>query len=454
MNDTIRRVRLCKSACFALLLLCLATAAKAQTEPSVYDGHPNYVTILPEKGIGEPIQRADTIFVPIVYKVNKWDLIPSSHLDSVVGEVNRLMSDPYIKLHHVWIGGSASPEGPLAWNKILGKNRAAQLQNYLMQNTPLTDTDFVVENLEEEWLMVIDVLKTINFPNKEFIIGVILTEPDRPTRKKKIIGLDGGKTWHKLVTEVFPPLRNARLSITAWPRGPEDALPGHPIERPVVQEDFPPCIPDTVYVTLEPQAQDPGTEVPSTANLDYLRMFVKTNLCTYLLAQWNLGIEAEITPQWSVLLHANHCGWDWFGWEKVKFRTGSLRAEGRYWLPAIKKINGFFVGAHFGFDYYNVAVNGDFRYQDKNGTTPAVGGGVDLGYRRAMAWGKRTKGHWFMEFALGAGAYGNVAYDKFYNVHNGAHYSVTTGQGYFGIDNVAATIAYAFDYRIWKKARK
>lgn len=60
--------------------------------------------------------------------------------------------------------------------------------------------------------------------------------------------------------------------------------------------------------------------------------------------------------------------------------------------------------------YYNFAINGDYRYQDHNRRSPAIGGGVSVGYRLPISRNNR----WRMEFSLGAGVY-SLHYDKFHN---------------------------------------
>ena len=63
--------------------------------------------------------------------------------------------------------------------------------------------------------------------------------------------------------------------------------------------------------------------------------------------------------------------------------------------------------------YYNFAFDGDYRYQDHNRETPAIGGGVSVGYRMPISKNNR----WRVEFSLGAGVYSNH-YDKFHNTPN------------------------------------
>ena len=101
--------------------------------------------------------------------------------------------------------------------------------------------------------------------------------------------------------------------------------------------------------------------------------------------------------------------------------------------------DGLFIGAHAGFAYYNFAFGGDWRYQDHEGTSPTLGGGLTLGYRVPISKDK----NWKLEFGVGAGVY-PLYYDVFHNTHNvleGQLYETRNGT-YFGLDNVQISISY------------
>jgi hypothetical protein len=57
-------------------------------------------------------------------------------------------------------------------------------------------------------------------------------------------------------------------------------------------------------------------------------------------------------------------------------------------------------------------MNGDYRRQDHNGSSPAWGGGL------AIAYHKQLSRHWFFEASAGGGVY-RLHYDKYENYKNG-----------------------------------
>lgn len=176
-------------------------------------------------------------------------------------------------------------------------------------------------------------------------------------------------------------------------------------------------------------------ETPSEWNR---RLHVKTNLVGLGLAIANVSVEVDLGKHWSFALPVNYSAWDYMK-PTTKFRTFSMYPEGRFWVS--KRNNGFFVGAHFGFAYYNYALNGDYRFQDHDGKTPALGGGLSIGYRLPISKNKK----WNVEFAIGAGAY-TRKYDRFYNVTDGRLVD-TTNKMYLGIDNAAINFSYSFDLK-------
>lgn len=168
------------------------------------------------------------------------------------------------------------------------------------------------------------------------------------------------------------------------------------------------------------------------------QLHIKTNVVGLGLAIANLSFEVDLARHWSFALPINYSAWDYFK-PTTKFRTLSIYPEGRFWISQFNR--GFFVGAHFGMAYYNYALDGIYRYQDHDGKSPSLGGGLSVGYRLPLSQNKR----WNIEFAVGAGVYSRH-YDTFYNVKEGKLYD-TTRKIYWGLDNVAINLSYSFDLK-------
>ena len=203
---------------FILLLLAIPTLLMGQEHTTCSAAtYPDYIIFIDESNEDSVFDINNAELIPIIYRVNKYTLIENAALDSVVATLRRVQNDPHTSLRRVWVGGSASPEGPLWWNKQLGDYRSAALANYLIRKEVVADSLITVFNLEEDWYNTEKHLRSHPFLNGERVLQIIENEPDRVRRKQLIRQIDGGVTWHRLITEVFPPLRNARLIIECTP---------------------------------------------------------------------------------------------------------------------------------------------------------------------------------------------------------------------------------------------
>lgn len=165
---------------------------------------------------------------------------------------------------------------------------------------------------------------------------------------------------------------------------------------------------------------------------------LKTNAPAWLMLWANVIPEFDISDHVSVQIPIYYSGLDYFK-RNIKFRTFSVIPEVRFWTRDIN--HGFFTNLHIGFGWYNVAWGTSRRWQDHAGHSPAVGGGIGVGYRFNFCSDKR----WIMEAGIGAGAY-YLDYDIFENKHNG----LITGRHrrtLFCIDQAFLTIGYTFDYK-------
>ena len=141
------------------------------------------------------------------------------------------------------------------------------------------------------------------------------------------------------------------------------------------------------------------------------KLYIKTNALGWGLLITNLSLEVDLARHWTFALPVYFSGWDYFS-PTVKFRTLSFQPEVRYHF---NETDGWFVGAHFGLTYFNLAVDGEYRLQDRDGDTPAIGGGVY-----------------------------DVHYDRFRNISNGFLVD-TKDKLYIGPDQASVTISYSFN---------
>ncbi|MDE5975852.1 MAG: DUF3575 domain-containing protein, partial [Muribaculaceae bacterium] len=241
--------------------------------------------------------------------------------------------------------------------------------------------------------------------------------------------LEKGHVWRWLSQEIFPSLRSTDVKAIPATRREEapDSVP--PVEVEEITEE----------IILTPSAETPEHNAePSAAILteDWQRGFyVKTNLPAWLALWTNVGFEVDLAPHWSLSLPVYYSGFDYFK-STLKFRTFAIQPELRWWPQA--RNHGFFGGVHFGMAYYNVALDGQFRYQDHDGRTPALGGGIALGWRFRL----NSDPNLTMEASIGGGIY-HLDYDMFLNRQDGLLYG-RRSRTFYGIDQAALSLTYRF----------
>ena len=404
------------------LMISYIASAQNRTDSTLsigYNWYPKHVTFLPNDKIDSVFVYANTELVPVIYTVNKYDLKPNNQLQEISSLINKVLQDYRVQLAYVWIGGSASPEGPVAWNKKLGDYRSQALANYLLNNTTLPMDKIRVVNLEEDWYSVTRKLETIDFINKDQILNIIHTEPDWNKRKNKIKAIDHGKTWHRLIHDLFPPFRNARLVIVC------SAQQIREFEDYIIPAEYEYKRPAMQYLELK----------PTTKPTDTRFIAIKTNALFLATLTANLGIEMELGKKWSLDIPVWYSPYNITSTRYI--RLLATQPEVRFWTK--KAGQGNFLGLHSHIIGYNIAINDNGRYQDPN--RAAWGFGLSYGYALHFDKSKR----WGLEFNLGAG-FVNYKFDEYRNWNNGPLYR--SGSGYYwGITRAGISFSYNWYFK-------
>ena len=406
-----------------LTILCgiaLCGNARNNNVPQeAYEWYPKYVTFLPEEKLDSVLAYADTDIVPIVFKVNEIEFEVNPQLVEITDLINNILKDDRVNLAYVWIGGSASPDGPLKPNIRLGENRAKALHGYITRHTSLPADMIKVENLGEDWESIIKKILRSDISCKDKVLEIIRTEQDLDVREAKLKALKGCNAWEELRDNIFPAYRNARMVIVCHA---EDIKVPEP--EPVVEPE-----PEPVVVTEpEPEPEpEPVVEIPV---LETRFLAVKTNLLIGAATVANLGFEAELGRKWSIDFPVYYSPYNITPTRKI--RVLAIQPELRRWLS--KAGEGHFFGVHGTLGGYNIAINDHGRYQDPD--SPAWGFGLGYGYALNFGLDKR----WGLEFNLGVG-FVNYKYDVYYNRENGQKFD--SGQGWWwGPTRAGITLTY------------
>lgn len=340
------------------------------------------------------------------------------------------------------ICGFSSPDGPEAFNARLASDRANAIRLFFQSKYNLPSSIFEMSSVAEDWDMTRSLVSASSIASRDDVLSIIDNTPDGSIREKRLRAFDGGRSWCVLARDIFPRVRRAEMTVR-YIGGELHATLSDEVtniekagpEPEIFPEPMPVAEPESVQVVVS----EPADTIAVEALPEWQRhAYVKTNLPAWFLLWINAAGEYDIAPHWSVNLSLYYSGFDYFRHTR-KYRTFAIMPELRWWPN--RNNQGFFLAPHFGMAWYNVAFEGKYRYQDSDGKTPALGGGVNAGFRFNVSRNKR----WRMELSVGFGIY-HLDYDMFLNVRDGL-LAGRRQRTFYGIDNAALSICYMFDVK-------
>lgn len=149
------------------------------------------------------------------FKVSKWDLLPefrnnAETLARILDMVKRIEADTLSSVARIRIIGLASPEGPLALNEKLSRNRARVLKEYLVNNgVTLPDSTYELVAGGEAWADLRDVISESDLPGRDELLRIVDETKDPNRREALIRKHNGGKSFDYLRQHVFADQRNS-----------------------------------------------------------------------------------------------------------------------------------------------------------------------------------------------------------------------------------------------------
>ena len=340
---------------------------------------------------------------------------------------------------YVEINSGASPEGDAAGNKLLSDRRTDALASYIIRHAGLSEKQIKRHSEGVAWK---DLYKAVNYDNSTPYRNEVLRilQDTTSDRTKKLKSLHSGEAYGYMLANIFPRLRFSTLTLFS---NREENLP-YPDETPTGRrtllaadlKNYSKAAFANLADYTAPISTPPHKLSDNQANNYNHKLYVKTNAIGLGMLVLNAAVEYDFSDLFSFHLPVYYSGANYFS-RRTKFRILGTQPELRIWPTENRR---FFAGVHFGVASYNFAIkSGGYRIQDHNGNTPALGGGVSVGYRMPFCRNK----HFLLEFSIGAGAY-RAYYDKFNNSGSGAYHS-TVRETYIGIDNAAVSFTYMFN---------
>lgn len=371
----------------------------------------------------------------IRYRVAKAYIDPSymNNADSlahIVEWIESVQRDTSVEIVSVEFCGAVSPEGSVRFNRWLSNARLETLERYVRSRIDIPEEIIVRNDHYIAWGELYDMVEKSDYENKDEILAIISSENRSEgevldSRIGDLKRMDNGVTWRRLFRDYFIHMRNAYTVLVTKKRVENVEYMPASESMSVRPMGFP-----GPEIETEPQSL---LTTASNVLPEKRYLYVKTNVTGLALLQANIGVEFDMGRYLSFYLPISYSALDYFS-PTTKFRQFALQPELRVW--PLKNQDKLFIGAHLGFAYYNYAFNGDYRYQDRDGKHPTLGGGLSLGYRLPISRNK----DWKLEFALGVGVY-PLDYDLFVNEVNGPLFD-SRKKTYIGLDNVLIGISY------------
>lgn len=368
----------------------------------------------------------------------------TDRISELISFLRQVQTDKTVNIVNVSFCGAASPEGSYQLNRMLARKRMESLEKFVRSKVELPDSVVTYDDSYIPWEYLITQISESEISHKQEILSILGEKSEIvdyhsgrsiDNRILKLQKLDGGKVWQEMLRRFFSPMRNACVVFVTFRTEP---LPK--IEPVTAKVDSVYTIEWTPTLPILSDSIQPVQQAP-IAEQWHRTLSVKTNALGLGLAIANAAVEIDLCKHLSFNLPVYYSAWDYFS-ETIKFRTLAVQPEIRYWFSEKNlKNDGWFVGAHFGLAYYNIATDGEYRTQDHDGTSPALGGGLAVGYRMPISRNNR----WKVEFSIGVGAY-SLHHDKFRNYHNGL-LVYTEKKTYIGIDQASVSFSYTFDLK-------
>lgn len=395
-------------------------------------------------GVGVTHSQETRTEISVYFRVNSTviDFAYSDNIDriqEIIDFLRAIRQDSTVNIVEVSFCGAASPEGSAQHNRRLARSRLEVLEKIIRREVDIPDSIITRNDNDIPWDYLKSQIEGSGLVSKDKVIAILkeearLVDYYHPhthidNRIVKLKALDGGVVWQQMNSLFFKQMRNASVVFVTHKK----ELP--PVEEPEAEAE--------VVAVAETAPDTAATATPIAPEVEEWvhKLHLKTNAIGLAMGIANVAVEIDMARHWSFALPVYYSAWDYFK-QTLKFRTFAVQPEFRYWLS--DENDGFFAGAHFGLAYYNLAIDGDYRYQDHSRETPAIGGGVSIGYRLPISKNNR----WRVEFSVGAGAYANH-YDKFHNTPDTKDGLLieSNKNTYWGIDQAAVSFSYSFDLK-------
>lgn len=188
----------------------------------LYRQLPNYpFVIISDSVVTQPPVITDSIFDEtsrgIHFRVNRTELLSDDPFISLYNDT----IVPFIKknnliLRKVFVKGAASPEGPYANNVRLSQGRTKRLLEFLNSNLdqPIEGTPLSSDCITEDYAYLVKLMEQAGDPEYNKVKELWeKCNGDERLCKQKLMAMNKGITWRRLLKVYFPTLRQSRVIL-------------------------------------------------------------------------------------------------------------------------------------------------------------------------------------------------------------------------------------------------
>lgn len=204
------------------LALCAAVGATGQTKSAVSVPKADTV-MLSETTEGDYFVRkyvvrsdADAGY-SLYYKISSSNFVETfkdnskevNGLNAFVGSIDR---DSLLHVRSVTITGYASPDGPMAMNKKLAKNRAQSLKAYVDKKYGLSKKYNVTTNsVATDWTAAREAIAKSDIPEKQAVLNIIDQRDAAFAKERRLKAMP--MVWKYLAANILPSMRYSEIAI-------------------------------------------------------------------------------------------------------------------------------------------------------------------------------------------------------------------------------------------------
>lgn len=191
---------------------------KVQTEKIIepYQMAPSLAYVCPKVEVVKSKKISKEIFLNFV--VNKADIRSdymnnSAELEEITNLINEVKNNPNIVIRGIDVVGYASPEGTLEGNKLLSKERAMALANYLAPHFAYPKNLYQIVFGGENWIGLKKCIQQSDLPYKTSVLNILNDVSaesgftNMTSSKNSLMSLNDGEVYKYLLREYYPQLR-------------------------------------------------------------------------------------------------------------------------------------------------------------------------------------------------------------------------------------------------------